>query len=76
VVPTSPGSLGVMTGKQVDTVGQPQKPESSLVGTFDGVIVIPAVNAGPEPFGGRWPPDNAALAQALHEVLVPRRKDA
>jgi hypothetical protein len=53
-------------------LGIPAEHETKQVGNFEGVVVIPAQNPDPEP-GGKWPPDNPAVAKALHEALVPPR---
>jgi hypothetical protein len=73
-----PDWIGDMGARNVDTGGQPpQQPESQLVGSFDGIVVIPAANPEPEPYSDKWPPSDPTIAKAISEALLPsRRKDA
>jgi hypothetical protein len=77
-LPNRPGWLGdvpqvavpIDMGEQVADVPRP-------VGVLYGVAIVPPTNPDPEPYEGKWPPDNPDTAKGIHELLVPgSRKDA
>ncbi len=68
------GKLGFIHAVKVDT-GAPVEPTTTRVGEVEPVAIIPPRNTEPSPIG-KWPTDNADTNKAIHEMLVPSRKDA
>jgi hypothetical protein len=71
MLPSNPGWLGTMEARKVDMGQPPEAQESQFVGDFSGIIVIPPADPAPQPFSDRWPPDDPAIAEAIHDVLLP-----